>query len=296
MALPDIELLLNLSKLYGVSINELLEDNSLLYRLSNRPFLTENGIACYTPSLSADPAWRHWECQMHEEKWVHRNWRNAWSLPGGWEDNTYEKNHRPDRLRIGKQLAQRGGVILEIGAGPGGGYMPYILQADPTAQIIIADLSHGVVREWKQFLDKELDSPHLCFAAMDFCDIPFGDCTVDVVSDHGAIINCIGNRRDALREVYRVLKPGGLLVSLNGFVTKETLSALPQHAQDTLIQEYPNIFDNLYEDTVLAGFQKIDSIITGGWSTEEDESAIADFVRSLGVNVQFTEYVRFCEK
>ena len=28
------------------------------------------------------------------------------------------------------------------------------------------------MEEWKQFLDAEHDSPYLCYAALDFCDIP----------------------------------------------------------------------------------------------------------------------------
>lgn len=297
VALPDIELLLGLSKLYGVSVNELLEDNSLLARLSSRSFETQNGIAYFVP----DSERTQWEREMREEGWIERNWRDAWGCPGGWADSKYGRSllgerSRPGNLRIGRKIAERGGIILEIGAGPGGGYMPFILQADPAAQIIISDRSRTVVEEWKRFLEKELDSPHLCYAALDFCAIPFGDCTVDVVSDHGGIINCIGDRSAALREVYRVLKPGGMFVSLNGFITKETLAALPEHAQQALLRKYPEAFDNLYEDTVLAGFRKIDSVVEGVWSTDEDKSGIADFARELGITVQFTEYVRFCEK
>lgn len=299
--MPDVEILLELSKFFGVSVNELLEDNSLLTRLSKDSFETWNGVACYVPCMDTDPDWTQWEQDMSNESWIQRNWRDAWRQPGGWADSAYGPNlfgerNRLSDLHVGKQIADKGGIILEIGAGPGGGYMPFILQADPMAQIIISDLSRTVVHEWKQLLDKEFDSPHICFAALDFCSIPFGDCTVDVVSDHGGIINCIGERSAALREVYRVLKPGGMLVSLNGFVTKESLAVLPEYAQKELLREYPSITDNLYEDTILAGFRKIDSVVEGVWFTDEDESGVADLARKLGVNVQFTQYVRFCEK
>ena len=299
-ALPDIELLLELSRLYGVSVNELLEDNGLLSCIADRPFEERGGVAYFVPPAT-DPEELQWERDMRSEGWIARNWRDAWDQPGGWAETAYGRNvfgerSRPNDRRIGRWMAQRGGVILDIGSGPGGGYMPFILQADPAARIIVSDLSHTVVEEWKQFLDAEHDSPYLCYAALDFCDIPFKSGTVDVIGDHSGILNCIGDQSAALRECYRVLKPGGVLVSMSGFVTRNDLTALPESARQELLEKYPSMAIDLYEDTVLAGFRKIDSEVTGPWTTEEGGSGLADLARSLGVTVRFTEYVRFCEK
>lgn len=84
---------------------------------------------------------------------------------------------------------------------------------------------------------------------------------------------------------------------MNSFVTKNALTSLPEYAQQVLLKEYPSAFDDLYEDTVLAGFRKINNEVTDTWSTEEaNDSAIAELAQRLGITVQFTEYVRFCEK
>ncbi len=86
------------------------------------------------------------------------------------------------------------------------------------------------------------------------------------------------------------------MITSTGFVNKETLAALPEEAQKVLLEKRPDIFEDLYEDTVLAGFSKIDSIISGCWYTDDDESTIADLARSLGVNLKFTSYIRYCTK
>ena len=92
-----------------------------------------------------------------------------------------------------------------------------------------------------------------------------------------------------------MLKPGGVLVTSTGFVNKETLAALPNDVQTILLEKRPDVFEDLYEDTVLAGLRKIDSVICGGWYTDDDDSAIADLARSLGVNLKFTSYIRYCQ-
>ena len=283
-ALPDIDLLLELSHLYGVSINELLEDRDILKALSVQSYRLE-GAALFDSSAEVH---KEWARDMAKEGWIARSWQAA------------KSPEKRDMQEIGRRIAERGGLILELGAGPGGGFAPYILQADPDAAMIVSDMSPTVVGEWKKFLDKELDSPNLSYAAFDYCQIPLRDSCIDVVSDYGGIANAItakcepGDKGAALKEAYRVLKPGGLLVTASGFVTKETLAGLPGNVQEVLRAERPDVFEDLYEETVLAGFRKIDSIVIGYKDTDDDESGVADLARSLGVNLRFTEYVRFC--
>ena len=281
-AIPDIDVLLELSHMYGVTINAMLEDGDLIYQLTGVQ-TGPDGIA-YFVSERESGRMSAWEREIAEGGWIARNWAEAAKRP------------YMNRDVIGRQIAERGGTIVEIGAGPGGGYMPYILMADPDAAVVISDISPAVVREWKAFLDKMLDPPSVSYAVIDFCNMPFKDCSIDTVSDGGGIGNCIGDRRMALKEAYRVLKRGGLLVTATGFVNRETLEGLPQNVQSVLLKERPDIFDDLYEDTVLAGFGKIDSVIDGCWYTDDDDSEIADLARSLGVNLKFTSYTRFCYK
>ncbi|MCD8022804.1 MAG: methyltransferase domain-containing protein [Lachnospiraceae bacterium] len=284
-AVPDIDLLLELSHFYHVTINEMLEDVDLLYHLTGR-VTGENGVSLFV-SESEDTERSDWAHAMVKEKWIKRNWEYAQS------NTDFDTGSRD---AVGKAIASNDGIILETGAGPGGGYMPYILKYNSDARIIISDFSPTVVSEWKAFLDIEMNSPNLYYAAFDFCSMPFKDNCIDIVSDGGGIGNCIGEKSKALKEAYRVLKPGGMLITSTGFVNRETLAEFSSDVQRALLERRPDVFEDLYEDTVLAGFHKIDSVISGCWYTDDDESDIADLARSLGVNLKFTSYVRYCTK
>lgn len=279
--LPEIDLLLELSHLYHVSINSLLEGDNYIERIANREFELD-GIT-YFVSKEESPSNIIWAKNMVKGKWIAQNWSNTQLNPVG--------------RMIAKRALQHDGTILEIGTGPGGGFMPYYLKTDPNTSIIVSDISPTVVSEWKSFLDWELKAPNISYAAFNFCDIPFTDNSIDVISDGGGIGNTeFGTRAGALKEAYRVLKPGGLFITSTGFVSKEMLSTLPERAQRILIEKRADVFDDLFESTVAAGFRQIDSIISHEWETDSDDSTIADLARSLGVNLKFTSYVRFCEK
>ena len=197
-AVPDIDILLELSHLYKVTINEMLEDVDLLCELTGKE-TGRSGIAYFVPEQERDYN-IEWANEIQSGKWIKRNWESSRA------DNAYMDG-------VGKQIASCDGIILEIGAGPGGGYMPYILKANPDATVIISDLSPTVVREWKLFLDKSLDSPNIYYAAFDFCNMPFKDNSIDIISDGGGIGNCEGVKAKALKEAFRVLKPGGKLIT-----------------------------------------------------------------------------------
>ena len=281
LALPDIEILLIMSMLFEITINELLEGKNILYRIANRPFKMAD-IAYFVPEEEREHD-IDWAKKIIEQGWVKKNWENH-------KDNKEAFRH------IGKKIVEHGGLVLEIGTGPGGGFMPAVLFEKHDANIIISDLSPTVVREWKKLFEREFNPPNVYVAALNNCDLPFENDSIDVISAGGGFGNTEGDKFKCLTEIYRVLKPGGLYVSGDGFVTKDTLKSLPEYAQKVLLEKRPDIFEDFYDASVTAGFKTIDNIITGGWHTKDDDSLIADLAKELGIDIFFTSYLRYCKK
>ena len=279
-AMPDIELLLELSHLYGITINDLLEDRDPLAAM-NAGGEFRDGIHIYVPPEETSEL-RSFGEFVRDSGLIRKNW-NAARLRTDWDE-------------AGRRIAEHGGLILEIDAGPGGGFVPFILKSDPDASVVLSDLCISVVREWKRFLDGESASPNIRYAVCDFTSLPFPDASFGVVSDGGGIVNAVGSRRAAFREAFRVLKPGGIFVTYSGFVPRDALDSIPEEARTVFLREMPGAFDDLYEATAAAGFRQIDSISAGGWDTDRGDSGFADLCGELGVSLRFSAYVRICIK
>lgn len=129
--LPDIDLLLELSRIYHISINEMLEDTDLILKLTGQKADTD-GITYFGSKIEKEEN-GDWAKEMENGGWIKRNWESI-------------QNTLSPRDKVGEKIASLGGIIVEIGAGPGGGYMPYILKANLDSTIIISDLSPTVVR------------------------------------------------------------------------------------------------------------------------------------------------------
>jgi len=282
LALPDIEILLIMSMLFKITINEILEGKNILYKIASRPFKMAD-IAYFVPEKEPNDEYVQWAKDMIEQGWVKRNWE-------GWKGNKERAKH------VGEKIISHGGLILEIGAGPGGGYMPAILFEKFDAHIIISDWSPTVLREWKKLFEKEFNPPNVYYAALNNCDMPFEDNSIDVISGGGGFGNTEGDKFKALTEIYRVLKPGGLYVAGDGFVTQETLKSFPEGVQKILLEKRPDVFEDFYDASVTAGFKTIDNIIGGGWHTKDDKSDIADLANELGIDIYFNSYLRYCTK
>ncbi len=280
LSLPAVETLLRLSRLAGITVNDLLEEPDPIKALTGQSPLSD-GVHLFVPEKER-PEFAAWAEEMAREGWVRANWKKAGERGKPWS-------------RYGDLIAGHGGLILEIGAGPGGGFMPFVLRSDPDARIIVSDLSPTVVREWKAFLGGRPYS-NLCFAAMDFTALPLPDGCVDVVSDCGGTDNTVGSNRAAFREAYRVLKPGGIFVTTALFVSPDAEEGLPPAVRRNLREQAPCLFEDPYGMTASAGFRRIDSELMEERETDREDSGFADLCRSLGVNLRISRCARICRK
>lgn len=105
-----------------------------------------------------------------------------------------------------------GSRILELGTGPGKLWRNNLERMPATWQVIISDLSPGMIREAEQ----HLSGRKITFQVIDAQFLPFGAATFDaVIANH--MLYHMRDIAQTLAEVQRVLKPGGrLYAATNG--------------------------------------------------------------------------------
>jgi len=164
------------------------------------------------------------------------------------------------------------------------------------ADLIISDLCPTVVKEWKKLFDKSIKPINMKYAVLNTCDIPFKDGTINVVSGNGDFGYIVGDKRKALSEIYRVTKHGGMYVTSDVFVTKEFEKNIPGKAYHVLKKQFPDIFVDFYQESINAGFSKIENILENSWSNENDNNTIASLCREMEMHLVFSTYLRYCYK
>jgi ubiquinone/menaquinone biosynthesis C-methylase UbiE len=255
----------------------------MLNAIANRPFELIDGIAYFVPEKELDYNIEYAELIV-SGNWIEKNW------------NEHSNYRTENRINVAKRISTMGGPILEIGAGPGGGFMPYVLDEYINADIIISDLCPTVVKEWKKLFDKSIKPQNIKYAALNTCDIPFKDGTINVVSGNGGFGNIEGDKGKALGEIYRVLKHGGMYVTGDICITEEYAKTIPVKAYDVLMERFPGAFADFYQESVDVGFSRIETKIGNSWSNENDDSSLASLCRELGIYLIFSTYLRYCYK
>jgi len=126
-----------------------------------------------------------------------------------------------------KMPLKPGSRVLEIGSGRGAGAAIILREFKPSL-LHASDLDFDMIRRAKRYLSSE-ELDHITLLAADAMLLPYREAAFDAVFGFG-VLHHIPDWRSALREITRILKPGGvyfmeeLYPSLyQNFITKHIL-------------------------------------------------------------------------
>lgn len=147
--------------------------------------------------------------------------------------NENGRNWRQERLEIPMMLAAlrlpHGARVLEVGCGRGIA-LPVLARLLAPARLVGLDIDPMLLTEAEQRLQET--GTHAELIPGDVRDMPFPDGSFDVVIDFGTCFH-VGRAGNALREIARVLTPGGI------FATETKLSQLLAHPGRSIRRRLP---------------------------------------------------------
>jgi phosphatidylethanolamine/phosphatidyl-N-methylethanolamine N-methyltransferase len=148
-----------------------------------------------------------------------RQVQRAYELLAPVYDFIFDWIFAPGRIAAVEQLAtQRGDSVLEVGIGTGLNLPLY----SPTCQLTGIDLSQEMLDKAVERV-QSLAMPNVILKVMDATSMSFGDNEFDTaVATY--TISAVPDPVAVLREMRRVVKPGGTLVVLNHFRSERRLT------------------------------------------------------------------------
>jgi len=211
--------------------------------------------------------------------WIRRNWEDHMSKVG--KDNLWN--------RFCREIAESGGLILDIASGPGGGFVPCVLHYNDGAYIAMNDIEYRILLMWRRFLKSIGRGRNVSFIAADARRLPIKDNSLDMVVSAGGFGN-IDRQDEALREAFRALKPGGAVYMAEGGILREDFEKLPPEVQRKWLELSPALlgdWDRILRD---AGFEIVLYKKVGIGTISPDESELGREAHRYGVTLRFTGY------
>jgi len=208
-----------------------------------------------------------------------------------WENEIYHAAEVPTRLAFCEELAATDGLILEVAAGPGGGNVAPVLSRNPSARIIVNDVSLAVLQLWQEFLRARCLGSELCLAAFDARRMPITSESVAGVS--GALGFSSVSGLDVFRETYRILQPDGVVFSDEMVVEPDDWARMPSDRRTEWEASMPSL--TLGAGPLLAqhGFEVVSREFVPGRELVPDEGGLPRDAADHGVTLHIVwEYVR----
>lgn len=103
-------------------------------------------------------------------------------------------------------VLRRGMRVLEIGCGTGSSTLVHGMEV---RNLVATDVSHEMLIRARHNVEQRKFRSRVRFAVVDGCHLPFRDASFDAVIGRGVALSYVENPELALREIRRVLRPGG---------------------------------------------------------------------------------------
>jgi len=147
-------------------------------------------------------------------------WLNQDGFKNNWEG---KRQGRVENFKlcneICEKIATNGKPFLEISCGPGMGLIPVILAKNPQISCLATDACSRLIKAWRYYIDCNLTEYNINLASFSVLNMPVKDNSLDYVTSFigiGSTRNGMDGQLQALREVLRILKPGGFFVTIEG--------------------------------------------------------------------------------
>ncbi|GGE02581.1 MerR family transcriptional regulator [Paenibacillus nasutitermitis] len=122
--------------------------------------------------------------------------------------NTYKWHH----WLFDKMIIPESSTILELGCGDAALWKRNADRIPEGWDITLTDLSDGMLNDAREGLKHCVPPNRFRFSSADARSIPFPDASFDVILANHMLYH-VTERHQSLKEIYRVLKPGGILIS-----------------------------------------------------------------------------------
>lgn len=210
-------------------------------------------------------------------------------IPSNWERGLQRKSLSGLSREYFKRIVERQGITLEIACGPGGGSIAEIITEYPSAKVLMNDIGLWMLQDWRDFFCVQYPDAMVSFAQFDATRCPIRSNTFDCVNSSGGISN-IEHNDQAIVEIRRILKPGGILLMLESIPDPKSFKDLPEHERNDWIMRFPDT--NLGYETMLklTGFKILELVETGKQVLDPKESTLAEIGAKYGITIDLIGY------